>query len=258
MSNEEKSLKLKNNLLKIDNNFIEGFINNNNIIPMKILFYISRVSNYSKDLEINKEIVGDITTFKLDTKLVCTYCNITQNTLIKNIKKLRETSIKVVDTKEELTEIVLVPKSKILHGKNIIYIDVYNEILNLIIEVEKKYTTIDFTNMMKISNKHSLKILQLITSILNFTRLKDDKKIDISKRKFYSIEELNIMLGVNYKSCSEWERRILKPCQEDLDNTSKLSFTYDSRFTPQERGRPKSLGFYLYPKVIGKIQPTLL
>lgn len=253
---EENNLKKKNNLLKIHNDFIESFITKNSIIPFKILFYISRIHNYENNIQKKEDINNSLNTYEIDTKVLCDYCNIDKSTLIKTIHKLQETTIKTVNNEEELETITLIPRSKFIWGKNKLELDLYKIIVNMIVEVEKRYTTIDFTNIMKITSKHSFKILQLLEQIKNYSRKLKTQKIDyknnkyidkeeLPKRKFFSIEELQLLLGVKYKSCSEFERRILQPTKEDLDINSKYSFLYDSVYDNQGKGRPKSKGFYI-------------
>lgn len=254
---EESNLKEKNNLIKIHNDFIEGFITKNSITPVKILFYISRINNYSNDnlVEVSKK--DKLTTYMIDTKLLCKYCNIDKSVLIKNIKKLQETSINLVNDIEELESISIIPRSKFIWGKNKLEVDIYNDLIDLIIEVEKKYTTIDFTNIMKIKNKHTFKLLQLLEQMGNFHKIKDGVRVELPKNKFYSIEELNLFFGTNYKNCFDIERRILKPSQEELDTTSKITFLYDSVFENIGRGRPKSVGFKIFCQDNSQRQGTL-
>jgi hypothetical protein len=253
--NEKKNLKENNNLLKIHNNFIESFITKNSIIPFKIVFYISRIHNYENNIKISEDNTNKLNTYHIDTKELCKYCNIDKSTLISNIKKLQETTITTINSNEELEYTTLIPRSKFIWGKNKLEIDLYKSIVQLIIEVEKKYTTIDFTNIMRIHSKHSFKILQLLEQIKNYSKTsekvykhsngKETTRIELPKRKFFSIEELQLLLNVSYKSCSEFERRILEPSKEDLDLNSKYSFIYDSVFDNQGKGRPKSKGFYI-------------
>jgi hypothetical protein len=249
---EEYNLKQKNNLLKIDNNFIESFISKNNIIAFKILFYISRIHNYDNNIMVKEET--EINKYKVNTKELCKYCNIEKSQLVRTIKKLQETTITTINNDEQLEMITLIPRSSFIWGKNELEVDIYKKVSNMIIEVERKYTTIDFTNIMNIHNKHSFKILQLLEQINNYSRTgekvykhkngKETTRIEIPKRKYFSLEEINLLLGTNYKSCSEIERRILKPTKEDLDLNSKITFIFDSIFDNKGKGRPKSKGFY--------------
>ena len=53
-----------------------------------------------------------------------------------------------------------------------------------------------------------------------------NKKVSIPKRKRYLLEDLNGMFGVDYKRFADFERKILKPVKEELDDKSDLSFLY--------------------------------
>jgi len=84
---------------------------------------------------------------------------------------------------------------------------------------------------MLVKNAHSLRLLSLLCRISQYDP-------DIPKRKHMTLNELNLFFGTNYKSWSMLELKILKPIKEDLDNTSKISFIYESNFQKLGRGRP--------------------
>ena len=250
--NEKLSLKKNNNLIKIDNQFIEGFLSKNNTVALKIIFYIARIHNYDhKNLPISKTLMESTTRITLDTKTLCRKCNIVESQLNDNLERLMKTTITTVDNKEELVKYALIPRTKRIYGKHLLEIDIYNYVLNFIIQIEKNYTTMDFNNIMNIKNKHSLKMIQLLERISRF----GDK---VAKRKFYSLEEMNEMFGTKYRNNKEFQIRILDKVQEELDMYSKLSFLYESVYTTVGKGRPKSKGFMIDIRLSQPYQPTLI
>jgi len=200
----------------------------NNTVTLKILFYIAR-----SKVEIRQQ---PITTIKIYTKRLCEYCNIDIKTLYRNIDKMRNTSLETIKNDRELEYIQLIPRSYYHTGKGILEVDIYQKILNKILEVERKYTIIDVTNLMKLHSKHSLKIIQILEMIKQFSP-------NVAKRKHYTLEEWNGLFGTNYKNCYEFERRVLKEAKRELDSVSKLTFLYEVDFEKQSKGRPKAIGF---------------
>ena len=216
------------NIAKIENSFIEAFMMKNNSVTLKILFYIARSEVVLKQ--------QPIMTIRIDTKRLCEYCHIEMKTLYRNIDKMRNTSLEVIKNERELEYIQLIPRSHYYFGKGILEVDIYQKILNKILEVEKRYTIIDVPNLMKLHSKHSLKIIQILEMIKQFSP-------NVAKRKHYTLEEWNGLFGTNYKNCYEFERRVLKEAKKELDSVSKLTFLYEIDFERQSKGRPKAVGF---------------
>lgn len=232
---EKDENKSNKNIAKIENSFIETYMIKANIVPLKILFYIAR-----SNLKRNDEVLRTIT---IDTKRMCEYCNIDIKTLRNQIRNnLMKTSILTIDNNFEEEYITLVPRAKFLTNKNILEIDIYNKISNMILEVENKYTAIDTQNLMRLRTKHSLKMIQILEMIDNFSE-------NVAKRKKYSLEELNGLFGTKYINCYEFERKILKSAKDELDSESKLSFIYETIYKDSLRGRPKSVGFTINLKL---------
>lgn len=210
----------------ISNSLIESFIKKGNIVGFKILFYLSRC---------NIEIGADLMLIKLSTKELCDYCKIDIKTLQRNIKQITEMSITVTDEKS-MSYITILPYAKFGYGGTL-EIKMFREILELIKKTKNQFTVIDTTNVMKLNSKHSVRMIMLLEYIANFDE-------HIAKRKYYEFEELNLMFGTNYKRMMEFERKILKPIKEELDNNSKLSFVYDIKYDKDENtvGRAKAVG----------------
>ena len=224
---EARRRKLKaqtpENLAKIDNALIEAFVAKNNIFALKILFYIAKMKI---ELDI-KELELQTITLNVDNTLE--YCKIDIRTLKRNIKQMTETSISFVDKKEDITEYIsILPYAKIY--KNNIEIKMFKKIIMLIAELKNKFTIIDLDNLMQLESKHSVRMVQLLEYIRGFsssdTVAETDKKVSIPKRKRYLLEDLNGMFGVDYKRFADFERKILKPVKEELDDKSDLSFLY--------------------------------
>jgi len=219
----------KSNIVKVKNDLVEAFIKKNNLTALKIIFYLA--------YDTNREELQDSELIKItmNTKNICKYCNVDIKTLKRNLKQMTETSINITDKKSE-GYITIIPKIKINYNGTI-ELTMFKEILELIVNVKNKYTLVNAEQLMNLKSKHSARMLILLERINSFSD-------NVAKRKHYTLEELNKLFGTNYKKLSEFERKILKPVQEDLNNNSVLSFLYSVKFDKEEisKGRPKAVG----------------
>lgn len=213
-----------NDIAKISNSLIESFVKQNNIVALKTLFYISR-SNVAVPS-------SKMATLSLDTSHLCDYCGIDIKTLKRNIKQMTETSINIVDDVSE-SYVTVIPKARFIKGTNKLEVDIYKEVLDLVWQVERRFTVIDVKSLMNLSSKHSVRMIQLLEMINGFSDT-------VAKRKIYSLSDLNLMFGTNYKRIKQFEAEILLPIKSELDINSKLSFVYQIVFidNPKGRGRP--------------------
>ncbi len=224
------SRKLKktkpSDLAFISNALIESFIKKGNLVGFKILFYLSRC-----DIEIG----SDLMLIKISTKELCDYCKIDIKTLQRNIKQITEMSITVTDEKS-MSYITILPHAKFDYGGTL-EIKMFKEILELIKKTKNQFTVIDTVNVMKLSSKHSVRMIMLLEYIANFDEF-------VAKRKYYELEELNLMFGTSYKRMGQFEKEILLKAKEELDNNSKLSFVYNIKYHKDENtaGRAKAIG----------------
>ena len=219
--NEVQTPRIKD-VAKISNQLIESFVKKNNVVALKTLFYIARA-----DVKVPN---AELTTFEIDTTHLCDYCHIDLKTLKRNVKQMTETSISIIDEKSE-SYITVIPKAKFVTGTNKLEIKMFKEVLELVWQVEKRFTVIDVKALMNLNSKHSVKMIQLLEMIQGFSG---------AKRKHYNLSELNLMFDTKYTRFAEFERKILIPVKAELDSNSKLSFVYQTVFkeNPKGKGRP--------------------
>jgi len=228
LKKEDKLSKQKHHEAKIANALIEAFIRKNNLVALKIIFYLAK----SNPPVLNQKLI----TMTIDANNLCEYCNIVPKTLRRNIQKMQETVIEFVDENNEIEDIVVIPRAKYITGKNKLEIDIYAKMLKLISHVKNRYTVIDTKNLMKLESKHSVRMIALLEYINSFGK-------NVAKRKTYTLDDLNRMFDVKYPRMAEFERRILKPVKEELNSVSKLSFQYEIIYALQSNiGRPKAVG----------------
>jgi len=214
---------------KISNTFIQSAIHKSTVGALKTIFYLASIleqDNINLDNELN--------TLKIDLRLMLKYTGLTAKEIRNNFKAMQETSISFVneEEKEELM-INLLPYIDFKWGKNLVELKIFSKIAILIIDVKKSYTFIDTSILMKLKNKHSLRLLP----ILNLISSDDENK---SKSENYELDDLNDLFGTSYKRLQDIDRFILAGVKEELDQTSKLSFNYEINFDNFGKGRPKS------------------
>jgi hypothetical protein len=236
----KKKLK-KSNVVKIKNDLVESFIKQNNLTALKILFYIA--------YDCQKLPSGDIVKIKMSTKDICEYCKVDIKTIVRNLEQMQKTSISWTDEKKKSFVSVL-PKCEIVYGGNI-ELTMFKEILQMIVDVKSKYTTINAEQLMLMKSKHSARMLLLLEMINGFDK-------DIPKLKKYDLEELNLLFGTNYKRLGQFEQEVLKKAKQDLDNNSKLSFVYDINYDKEMNtvGRAKAVGVTIH-LIDNNPKPTL-
>jgi hypothetical protein len=222
----------KDNLLGVSNSLVESFIHENNVIALKILFYIA----HAKFPVNNSELLG----VNIDAKKLCEYCNTDNRTINRNIKKMVETAITYVEKDVYESHVSLIVEAKINYG-GLIEITMLKKVLDLVKKTSGSFSQVDFKNLMKMEIKHSIRMLLILEMIKQFGA-------NVPKRKYYTLEELNGLFGTNYKTIYAFEQKIIKKIKEELDEKSKLSFIYRKKMDKERAGtagRPTAVGLYI-------------
>ncbi len=225
-------------LVKISNSLVEGFVQKSNAVALKMLFYIAKQQHKDNN---------DLTNFDLDLDDFSTYCKLDHRTIRDNIRSMQSTTITFVeygeDGRKKLEEnICLIPQTIYIYGDKTFRITMFKKILDLIVEVESHFTTIDVKNVMELDSKYSIRMVMILEQIFGFKGTLENWKI--KHQKTFSLDDLNDIFGTNYKNFTDIERKILIPTKEEMDEKSDISFSfkinkgYSSRI---KRGRPKAL-----------------
>ena len=226
-----KTKKKKSNIVKIKNDLVESFVKQNNLTALKILFYIA--------YDCEKIPAGDIIKIKMNTKDICEYCKVDIKTITRNLEQMQKTSISWTDEKSKSFVSVL-PKCYIEFGGNI-EITMFKEVIQMIVDVKSKYTSVNAEQLMLLKSKHSARMILLLEMMNGFDE-------HVPKLKRYDLGELNLLFGTNYKRLGEFDREVLKKAKEDLDTNSKLSFVYDIYYDKEAHtvGRAKAVGVTIH------------
>lgn len=225
-------------LVKVSNSLVESFVSKNNAVALKMLFYIAK--------QRQKES-GEVTTFTLSLDDFATYCNLDHRTIRDNVKAMQKTSVTFVeynaDGKPKLERnIVLIPQTTYTYGEKTIEITMFKKILDLIVEVEERFTTIDVKNVMELESKYSIRMTMILEQIFGFKGTPENW--DVKQQKTFSLDDLNDMFGTSYKRFADFERKILIPTKAEMDDKSEISFAFKINYgyiSRIKRGRPKAI-----------------
>lgn len=219
---------------KISNDFIDNTIHKNNLICLKIMFYLASVLK-EKDLD---EVKDDTTlvSSEISTRQMLKYIGIKTADIRQNLKAMQETSISFVDEKEDIIEgMSLLPHFQIKYGKDRTEIRLFKRIAKMIIGVGRNYTFLDTSKLMKVRSKHTLRILPLLYQISQYSD-------NVGKRKRMDLDQLNEFFGTKYKNIYTITKNILDPVKDELGIISTKSFIYEvNTDTLGVAGRPKAL-----------------
>lgn len=205
---------------------IDACIKKNNIMAMKILFFLSRT-------DISKtEKIHDMQFMEFDEKELLSYCNISKPSLRENLKTLVETSVKQYTSKRSFSYSSLIPEIEFNNGR--IKIRVFTRIWKLISRDSKQYINIDLKSLMQLKSKHSIRMVALLSKINQYDE-------HIPKRTTMNIEELNDFFGTNYIRFTDIEKKVIIKIKKELDEKSDLKFIYQANTEQNQTstGRPK-------------------
>lgn len=201
-------------------NLIQAFITNNNPLGLKIAIILSGAKDFIT-YDDNNGVV-----FNIDE--LCSLCRIDRRYLSSNIKRTTQTFYTYVNDSGGTGGTHPIHSYEYLNANKEIRIEISSKAKTLFTELRKKdseggyqYTKAISRNLMiydlKDVTKHTLKMQLLLEMINNFSH---------SKRKNFSLEELNGYFGTNYIRYGELERKILKPVRNDTLKYSSISFEY--------------------------------
>lgn len=195
-------------------------------------------------LVYENDIIKDkkISTLKIDIRKLKSNLDLDFHNLRRNIQNIQKTIITIKNNKN-ISDLNLITKANYDYDRQILEIDVYNEVLNELQQLKNKYTIINLDNLFKLNNKHSIRFIQILENINSYDKF-------IAKTREFSINELNELFNTSYKGFREIERAIIKPIQSELDELSNLTFIYDVIYdidTPKS-GRKPIIAMKIYLK----------
>ncbi len=213
--------------LELANSLFQAFIRNNNLVGLKLCLVLSGAKNkihYDDELQV---------TFEIDS--LCDIMQITRKELSTNLKKMLDIHFTFVNEKGGSGATVPIHSYEYKSNKKHLIIGISPLAKKLFTEIGKggySFSKANAKNLMNLRHKHSLRMQLLLEQINDFSE-------NVAKRRRMTLEELNGYFGVNYKNYYEFERKILKPVKEEIDNNSTLTFSYKFIDELNGAGRPK-------------------
>ena len=231
---------------KIANNFIQSVIANNTETALKIVWYLASVFN---KCDLKKEF----NTFTINEKDITKETGITAQTIKRNLKAMMKTTITFIDEEKRIDKYrQLVPALDIKYDGTI-EIDMYSIVAKMIIDVVHDNTTfIDITQLLKLKNKHSIRLLPLLKTISEY-----DENKGIKKQKTEGLKFWNSLFGTKYTALKYIDTKILSKVKEELDNNSTLTFIYKMNKRPVGKGRPGIQDITIIPTAKNNYQTTI-
>ncbi len=212
---------------KVSNTFIDSTLHKSNLPALKTIYYLATILD-------KFDYTSEIDTLTIDLREMLKYTELTAKDIRNNLRSMQETSISFVDEKQQIeTFITLIPFIEFQWGKNRIIVKLFSKIARLIIDAVGQYSFIDTKQLMRLQNKHSLRLLPVLFKLSQYSP-------NVAKRVSYELEDLNDLFGTKYKRLVEIDRKILAPVQEELDAESKFSFVYEIDYVNLGQGRPKA------------------
>lgn len=204
----------------VSNNFILNWITNNNLNALKLALYVSKLDiAQPNQIKINE----DITHLTLNLKEFSSFCNVSTKVLMNNHTSILNAKINRV-SKDETEFRKLILNIKIKRNENIIELFIWTEIFYLLKEEEFSFTNINLENIMRLKNKHSIRMYLLLSYINQFNDI-------YSKSKEYTLEILNDFFGTDYKRVIDFNKKVIEPIKKDLlENDSNLKFEIEYKY----------------------------
>ena len=214
--------------LDLANSLFLAFIQKNNLVGLKLVILFSGARMQIKYDQDNRA--------KFDVELLCHILQVTKRQLSTHLKTVNKVHFTYVNEQGGAGFTTPIHSYEYINRNKEILIEVSSKAKTLFTELSKgkySFNQANAANLMNLRHKHSLRMQLLLEQINNFDS-------DVAKRKHYTLEQLNGYFGVKYRNYYDFENKILKPVQEEINSSSKLGFLYqlvDEK--PSGTGRPK-------------------
>lgn len=249
MQNEKEE---KDNLLylpktlELANSLFLAFIKNNNLVGLKLAILFSGARGQIEYSKNNKAL------FKVDT--LCDLLQVSKRQLSSHLKKITKVQFDYVNQEGGAGRTTPIHSYEYINRNKDLIIEISSKAKELFTELGKggySFSQASATHLMSLKHKHSIRMQLLLEQIANFDK-------DVAKRKHYTLEQLNKYFGVNYRNYTDFETKILKPVQNEINSTNKLGFIYqlnDDEIKGTGRPRIKNVTIDLVEKyaVQGKL-----
>lgn len=186
----------------------------------------------------------DISALKDNTKHKDFYNYIKDVALRLEDKKIIVESIND-ENKRSFTTIRLINKPRYIEGSDKLVVNIDKDLIPYIINLKKEFTRYQIENILRLRSSYSVRIYELLKQYENI----GVRDIDVKDLREYLGIEKN-----QYKRFYDFERRALKPAEEEINEHTDIIFTY----VKLKKGRKiKTIRFFIEPKFVDEYKKLL-
>lgn len=122
------------------------------------------------------------------------------------------------NNKRYFTTIRLINKPRYVEGNNKLTLDIDKDLIPYILDLKREFTRYEIENILRLKSSYAVRIYELLKQYEN-----------IGKREI-NIKDLREYLGIEkeeYKRFDNFEARVLAPAQEEINESTDVSITYE-------------------------------
>ena len=200
---------MENNLIVKSNDLVQARYELSLNEQKIILYAVSKLDEKQEDFNIIKLDIREF--FKLLGTSKERYSEIREI-----VKELREKTL-IINTDEG--ELITGWLASMFYKKNTgtIELEFSKNLVPYLLQLKEKFTRYQLKNILYLSNKHSIRIYELLKQYEN-----------IGNRTF-TVDELKkiLMLEGQYKAFTDFDKRVLKPTMEEINDYTDLKVSYE-------------------------------
>jgi plasmid replication initiation protein len=215
MNTEEKKYIRKKGLI-VSNDFVNGLIRKNNKNTLKLLFYALNSNQIIREEQSNIYL-------SIDMKELYNIYNNDFKHIRRDFQKVQKTIITIKNENKRIRDTQLIKYVDYDLDKQLIELEIDKNIYNEFRNLKNNFTIIKVDNIVKLNNKHSLRLLLLLENMEGWSN-------KVCKVLEYDLEQLNNLFDTNYKTFPSLIKAVIKPIEKELNEFSYLSFTYSLRY----------------------------
>lgn len=200
---------MENNLVVKSNELVQARYDLSLNEQKIILYAVSKLDREKEDFNILSLDIRDF--FKLLGTTKERYTEVREI-----VRELRKKEVIINTDKGEIITGWL-SSMEYVKNKGIIELEFSKKLIPYLLQLKEKFTRYQLKNILHLSNKHSIRIYELLKQYEN-----------IGNRTF-TVDELKkiLMLEGQYKAFTDFDKRVLKPTMEEINDYTDLKVSYE-------------------------------
>ena len=242
------------NIVKIHNNLIEAhykFTKEQQVILLQVAKTLQEQDIFNKH-EHSK------VTYQADELLE--HLNIADRRTLRGVVKSLQCCIMSYENLDEEWEadVNIFMYSK-YHKGGKIDIEIHREMLPFLKQLHNNYTELNLKELVQFKSQYTIRLYELARRFQNIGITKKTKRF--KQEKIYTLDEFQKLMGSNYNTWQDLERKVLKKAMEELKNNSFIHIDYEpikGYKKGQTRGRQGVIEIKLLINRVGHYQGKLI